>query len=217
LSCHFQLPDFPVLCAGKRAALVAEDVAFGQVCGQSCTIDSQIRGIAPWADLVNQPRQVFFSGAALSGDEDGRGNWGYLLHELEETLRRRIFADPRQSLCTHVAGLLQPPAFSRRQRFRAGPNLPSRKALPRLVPLCPEPLAWELLSTTSPNRNIALPVLQKRGRSVRQNPAAPIPPSDALRGVAAYASIPCTASLPLRCRWPASAACCNQCKSRNIP
>jgi len=44
------------LCTGKRAAFVAEDVAFRYVRRVSGAIDPQVWGIASWADFVNQPR-----------------------------------------------------------------------------------------------------------------------------------------------------------------
>src|SRR5208337_802260 len=98
---QFEAPRLPLRCAGKRATLVPEEFALQQGRRQTFALDFNVRSVAPGSKFVDQARKIIFSAAALPGDQDRGGNGSNALRELEETLRRRILADPGQSLACH--------------------------------------------------------------------------------------------------------------------
>ncbi len=71
LVAEFKLAGLGVGCAGKRASLVTEQLAFQQIAGNGGAIHFQKSAMGARRKLVNQPRYNFLAGAAFTQHEDG--------------------------------------------------------------------------------------------------------------------------------------------------
>src|SRR5438445_13631325 len=65
---HFEPTDFLCDSARKSALLMTKELAFQQIQRNGSAIQFHIRASAPRADVVNRPRNEFFSSACFSMD-----------------------------------------------------------------------------------------------------------------------------------------------------
>ena len=83
---HRQEPFAPPIGARKSAALMAPQLAFHQVVGQSTAGDCDVRTVAARRQFVNRARHHFLAGSAFPDDR----NWGGIR-------RRRFFDQPHDA------------------------------------------------------------------------------------------------------------------------
>src|SRR5205085_6121089 len=102
VAAQFEAPELALDRARERPALMTEKLALDKLRRQAGTINFQIRSVASRPELMNQPSEMIFAGAALPGDEKGGGRTGHFFGEFQQPQRCRVMRDPRQSLAGHV-------------------------------------------------------------------------------------------------------------------
>ncbi len=90
---HLELALAPVLRAGERALLVAEQLALEQALGQRAAVDRHDGKVPPRAGGVDRPRDELLAGAALAADQHGRVGPRHRGDQLEHLAHRCAVAD----------------------------------------------------------------------------------------------------------------------------
>src|SRR5690606_5465609 len=68
----FEQTAVPLLCAGERAAGVAEELALEEGSGNAGAVHGDERAAPPLRGLVDGPGEDALAGATLTGQQDGR-------------------------------------------------------------------------------------------------------------------------------------------------
>ena len=87
-----ELADAAAVGAGEGALLVAEQLALEQVLGDGRAVEGQERCLGAGAVLVDGAGDQLLAGAALAGDQHGKGLVGDAADRLEDLLHRRAAA-----------------------------------------------------------------------------------------------------------------------------
>jgi len=90
---RFDPAHAPLVRAGERAALIAEQLRLQQVMRNRPAVDRDERPLAAAGTLVNRERRQFLAGARLAGDEYARVGLRDLADRAEQLLHRLAVAD----------------------------------------------------------------------------------------------------------------------------
>ena len=120
--CQLELAELLPVRAGKRSPLVAEELALHQVRGDGGKIDRHEGARLAIAAGVDVPRQDFFSGAAVPGDQHGHRLGGDLLGHLDDRAHPRGAAQDHGAAHVRRLDVVQP------LELAPGPELRQRLA-----------------------------------------------------------------------------------------
>src|SRR5713226_2246476 len=101
VAAELEAAEFALDGPGKCAAFVAEEFAFDELGRKTGAIDFQERRVAARTEFMNQAREVVFTAAAFTGDQERGGSDRDFRGELKKTERYGIRGDPRQSFRGH--------------------------------------------------------------------------------------------------------------------
>src|SRR2546425_13313721 len=80
-SSHFKQTAAGLVCAGKAAPLIAEQLSFDQCLGKGGAVDADKRSVSTRAKFVNGVCDYLFAGARGAGNEHRAVRWADPLHD----------------------------------------------------------------------------------------------------------------------------------------
>src|SRR4030095_2946036 len=98
LAAEFEAAKFSFDGAGECAAFVAKKFAFDEMWRKRGAVNFQERSITAWAQLVDQSREMVFSGTGFASDQERRWSGCHFFSKRKQVLRHGVDGNPRETL-----------------------------------------------------------------------------------------------------------------------